>query len=243
MKGTERPAFYCLATTHRWKDYINLLHAPYTLWHLSYVVIGAAAAPSIHVERLLGTSLAFFLALGIGAHALDELNGRPLQTAIPARTLGLLGGISIAAAVGLGIASGLLITPWIFPFVALGGFIVVAYNLGLWNNRFHSDTWFALAWGAFPVLTSYWINAEKLGIGVALLACGCFALSLAQRTLSTQVRTIRRKVLNVEGTISMDDGTVLNIDKAGMVLASERSLRLLTLTISAFALGMLALHL
>lgn len=243
MKATERPAFYCLTTTHSWKDYINLLHAPYTLWHLSYVVIGATAAPSIHIDRLLGTGLAFFFALGIGAHALDELNGRPLRTAIPARTLSLLGGVSILTAVGLGIASALLITPWILPFVAFGGFIVVAYNLGLWNDRFHSDTWFALAWGAFPVLTSYWINAEKLGIGVALLACGCFALSLAQRTLSTHVRTIRRKVLNVEGTISMDDGTVVRIDKASMVLTSERSLRLLTMTILMFALGMLALRL
>jgi hypothetical protein len=69
-----RPAFYALAPGG-WRDYVTLLHPPYTLWHLSYVAIGAALAPHVEVERLVATLVAFFLAVGIGAHALDELNG------------------------------------------------------------------------------------------------------------------------------------------------------------------------
>ena len=38
---TSRPAFYALAPGG-WRDYVTLLHPPYTLWHLSYVAIGAA---------------------------------------------------------------------------------------------------------------------------------------------------------------------------------------------------------
>ena len=44
MTGTARPAFYALAPGG-WRDYVTLLHPPYTLWHLSYVVIGAGLAP------------------------------------------------------------------------------------------------------------------------------------------------------------------------------------------------------
>ena len=38
----DRPAFYALAPGG-WRDWWTLLHPPYTLWHLSYVALGAAA--------------------------------------------------------------------------------------------------------------------------------------------------------------------------------------------------------
>ncbi len=42
-----------------------------------------------------------------------------------------------------------------------GAFLVVAYNLELFGGRFHNDLWFALAWGAFPALTGFWVNALR----------------------------------------------------------------------------------
>jgi len=101
----QRPAFYALETGG-WRDYVTLLHPPYALWHLSYVVIGAALAPTLQAERLAWGLLAFALALGVGAHALDELNGRPLQTSIPRAILGVTAGLSIGAAVGIGLVAG-----------------------------------------------------------------------------------------------------------------------------------------
>ena len=98
MSTGKTPAFYALGASGAWKDYINLLHIPYTLWHLSYVVLGAAVASTVHVDRLLGTLLAFFLAMGIGAHALDELNGRPLGTKIPSPVLVILAVVSLTGA-------------------------------------------------------------------------------------------------------------------------------------------------
>ena len=80
---SERPAFYALSPGG-WRDYWSLLHPPYTLWHLSYVAMGAATADAIELAWLGETLLAFFLAMGVAAHALDELNGRPLGTRIPA---------------------------------------------------------------------------------------------------------------------------------------------------------------
>src|SRR5436190_21781735 len=82
----DRPAFYALRAGG-WRNLVTLLHPPYTAWHLSYVALGAAAAPTIHADRLLAALGAFFLAVGVSAHALDELNGRPLRTRLSDRTL------------------------------------------------------------------------------------------------------------------------------------------------------------
>lgn len=224
LSGETRPAFYALVPGG-WRDYVTLLHPPYTLWHLSYVVIGAALAPELRAGPLAAAVAAFFLAVGVGAHALDELNGRPLQTEIPAGLLRALAAVSIAAAVGIGIAGCFTVSPWLAPFVLFGGFIVVAYNLELLGGRFHNDVWFALAWGAFPALTGYFACAERLGV-VALVA-GAFATlaSLAQRQLSTQVRKVRRRVAAVEGRLDFRDGTSAAVTRETITRAPERALR------------------
>ena len=87
MSVEQRPAFYAMAPGGL-RDYVTLLHPPYTLCHLSYVAIGAALAPELPLDRLLWGLAAFALALGVGAHALDELNGRPLRTESPCRSRG-----------------------------------------------------------------------------------------------------------------------------------------------------------
>ena len=243
MTTGKTPAFYALAGTTAWKDYVNLLHIPYTLWHLSYVVLGAAIAPTVHVDRMIGTLVAFFLAVGIASHSLDELNGRPLSTRIPQGVLMGMAAVSLAGAMGLGVLAGLSETLWIFPFVAFGGFIVVFYNSGIWHDRFHSDFWFAFSWGAFPVLTSYWINASRLDAAAVLLAFGCFIFTLTQRTLSTQVRTVRRKAVRVEGTMELSDGSAVRLDIPTLIAVPERALFLLSGAIVTFAVSLLAFRL
>ena len=243
MATRKKPAFYALPGTKRWQDYLNLLHVPYTLWHLGYVVLGATIAPTVHVDRLLGTLLAFFLAVGIASHALDELHDRPLGTKIPSAILVSLAAISLAGAVALGIVAGMLESRWIFAFVAFGGFIAVFYNLGLWRDRFHSDLWFAFSWGAFPVLTSYWVNASRLDIAVVIVAAGCFFLTLAQRTLSTPVRTVRRKAVSVEGYIDLANGERIDLDSEKIIEVPERALALLGVAIVVLAVGLLTYRL
>src|SRR6266446_5432961 len=149
----ERAAFYALQPGG-WRDWWSLLHPPYTVWHLSYVVLGASTAPEIHVRWLLETLAAFFLAMGVGAHALDELQGRPLRTRIGSRILVASAVVGVAAAVGLGIDGMIEVSSWLGLFILFGAFIVPAYNLELFDGLFHSDIWFALAWGAFPALTA-----------------------------------------------------------------------------------------
>jgi hypothetical protein len=192
VSATTRPAFYALAPGG-WRDYVTLLHPPYTAWHLSYVVIGAALAPAWR-PGILGLALAaFFLGMGVAAHALDELQGRPLQTRIGRRTLRVLAVVSLAAAAAIGIGTAFHTTLWLLPFVAVGAFLAVAYNLELFGGLFHGTLWFALTWGALPVLATYVAAAET--IRVEALAAAVFAalVSWAQRILSTPVRTQRRQ--------------------------------------------------
>lgn len=191
MSASARPAFYALRPGG-WRDYVTLLHAPYTLWHLSYVALGAALVPHVRWGLLGWTVLAFLLAMGVGAHALDELNGRPLRTEIPSAALVTLALTSIAAASAIGIWVAASRTWWLLLFVAFGAFIVAAYNLELAGGRFHSDLWFALAWGAFPLLTAYFASARRLDWAPIAGAAFAVCTSLAQRVLSTEVRFARR---------------------------------------------------
>ena len=236
-----RPAFYALASGG-WRDYLTLLHAPYTAWHLAYVAIGAALTPEFALSRLLPTLGAFFLAVGIGAHALDELRGRPLQTRIPERVLVGLAAVSIAAAVGIGVVGAALVNPWIGAFVAAGAFFVVAYNLELFGGRFHGDAWFALAWGAFPLLTGFFAAAEELDAAAILGAAFAFALSLAQRRLSSRVRDVRRRVSRVTGTVKRRDGSSQELTAADLMDAEEGALRVLAAAVVALAAALVMMR-
>jgi len=237
-----RAAFYALAPGG-WRDYLTLLHPPYTAWHLSYVVIGAALAPELAVSRLLPTFLAFFLAVGIGAHALDERNGRPLGTRIPDAVLLALGAVSIGAAAAIGLYGAATVDPWIGAFVAAGVFIVCAYNLELAGGRFHSDLWFAVGWGAFPLVTAYFAQTGTIRTVTVLGALFAGAFSLGQRHLSTQVRDVRRRVTAVDGRIERRDGSREPVTRQSLIATSERALRSLAFATVALAGTLLVMRL
>jgi hypothetical protein len=242
-----RPAFYALSPGG-WRDLVTLLHPPYTAWHLSYVALGAAAAPQLHAARLWAALGAFFLAVGVAAHALDELHGHPLGTRLSDRTLSLLAGIALAGAVGIGIAGLFVVSPSLAPFVLAGAFLVLAYNLELFAGRFHTDFWFAAAWGAFPALTSFWANALGIhSLGEALAGVGvtaaCFGLSLAQRGLSTPARELRRRTVSVRGEQRLADGTVRELTQARLVAPLDGALKAVSASLVLLAIAMVAIRL
>lgn len=234
-----RPAFYALAPSG-WRDYVTLLHLPYTAWHLSYVVIGGCLAPLVAWGRLGAAVAAFGLAVGIGAHALDELRGRPLRTAIPNRVLVALAVVSIAAACAIGVAGAILFEPWILLLVPVGVLLVLAYNLELAGGRFHTDLWFGLAWGGFPVLCGYAAVAGAIGLVALLGAAFAVLVSLAQRALSSHVRFVRRRVVSVDGTLELSSGGQEQLDTRRLIAAEERALRLLTAAIVVLAGALVA---
>ncbi len=231
---TARPAYYA-AGPGRWRDWWTLLHPPYTAWHLAYVVIGASLAPHVRLSTLLATLLAFFLAVGLAAHALDEYHGRPLRTQIPGAVLLTVAIVALAGAVGLGVV-GVSRVGWVLvPFMVAGPLLVVAYNAELFGGIVHTDVGFAAAWGAFPLLTSYVAQTGTVSAGSALAAGAAFAFSAAQRSLSTPARLIRRRSTSVTGVISLTDGTTLPVDADRMLAPLERALRAMVWSIVLLA--------
>ena len=219
-----RPAFYA-AGPGRWRDWWTLLHPPYTAWHLSYCVIGASLAPHIYLSRLLVTVIAFFLAVGVSAHALDELHGRPLGTAIPPWALIAVTVAGLAGALALGVFGVLRAGPLLVPFMIIGPVLVIAYNAELFGGIVHTDLGFAAAWGAFPALTGYVAEDGTLSAAAVIAAAGALALSAAQRRLSTPARMLRRRVTAVEGTITFADGRTAQLTQALLLTPLERALR------------------
>lgn len=217
-----RPAFYALGSGG-WRDYVTILHPPYTLWHLSYVAVGAALAPHFHLNRMLWALLSFFLAMGIAAHALDELKGRPLKTRIPSAVLVAVATISLIGASAIGVGAARAWGWWLLAFVVVGAAVVPLYNLEL---ALHNDWGFALTWGAFPTLTGYFVEAQTLRVEAVAAAGYAVALSLAQRALSTPVRQARRER-----------------DTTAGVEPLERTLRLLTWASVVLAVALVAARL
>jgi hypothetical protein len=237
-----RPAFYALAPGS-WRDYVTLLHPPYTAWHVSYVVIGGCLASGVAWGRLTAAAVAFALAMGVGAHALDELKGRPLQTRIPSLVLVGLAVVSVAGACAIGLLVLVPFRPWLALLVPVGVFLVASYNLELWGGRFHTGLWFALGWGAFPFVCGYAVVSGTID-GVALLgALFATLLSLVQRALSTPVRHVRRRVRKVHGEIELFDGRIEPVDAASLMAAPETGLRLLAATTVVLAVALVAFRL
>ncbi len=236
-----RPAFYALASGG-WRDLITLLHPPYTAWHLSYVALGAAAAPTLHLDRLAWALVAFFLAVGVSAHALDELSGRPLRTALSRATLVTLAVAGLAGAVAIGVAGIIVVSPLLLPLVVAGAALVPLYNLELAGGRFHNDAWFAIAWGGFPAFTGYFSSALTIRPAGILVTAACCLLSVAQRRLSTPVRELRRRTAHVHGEQTLTDGRVVELDSARLAAPLEGALSALSLALVLLAAGLVAVR-
>jgi hypothetical protein len=234
--STGRPAFYAVGRgSGGVGDWVTLLHPPYTLWHLSYVVFGAAVMPDLVLWKLAGTVFAFFLAVGIGAHALDELQDRPLRTGISSRVLAATAAVSIVVAMVMGMVFGGL---KLLPFVVAGGILVTGYNLELFGGLLHSDVWFGIAWGAFPALVGAYAQHWTLSLGALAASVAAFFLSMGQRALSTPARALRRRVSAVVVRLTYTDGSERNLGRAELLAPIERALRYFVCATSAVALAM-----
>jgi hypothetical protein len=237
IEPERRPAYYS-ARTGGWHDWWTILHPPYTAWHLSYVVIGACLAPHVDGGRLLMTLAAFFAAVGVAAHALDELHGRPLRTEISSRALVIAAGLGLAVAVAIGVV-GVVRVGWVLlPFVIVGPVLALAYNLEWFGGFVHTDLGFALSWGAFPVVTAYVAQTDTIRASAIVAAVAATGLSLAQRALSTPARMLRRKVASVDGSMVHADGTVVPITHASLLAPLEFTLRALSWSVVALAVAL-----
>jgi hypothetical protein len=244
---TEPPAYYA-RRGGLLADCWTLLHPPYTLWHLSYAVLGAALAPHVSWTPLLLTVLAFFLAVGVAAHALDERAGHPLGTRFGDRGLVVAAAVALLVAVALGLYGAFRWDGTNWPLAAavpVGIVLVVGYNLELAGGLLHDDLTFALGWGGFPVVVGYLAQFPGLGAHAFAAVAGAgaaVALTYAQRRLSTPARQLRRRTTGVAGSLESADGSVVPLDRATLLAPLEGALRAMSWGVSLVALAVLLTH-
>ena len=219
---------------------VTILHPPYTAWHLANVAIGAALAPTFVLWRLGAALGAYFLALGIGCHALDELAGRPLGTHLSRSQLIWLAVLGLGGAIGLGILGAVIVSAWLIPLILIGTFLALAYNLELFGGRFHTTFWMVVAWAGVPVFTGWFVEATDVRLEPILVAIGCCLLAVAQRRLSTQARELRRHTLSFTGIQTLRDGSVRQIDSKSILVPLERTLSALWMAMVILAVGLVA---
>jgi len=244
---TEPPAYYA-RRGGLLADCWTLLHPPYTLWHLSYAVLGAALAPHVSWTPLLLTVLAFFLAVGVAAHALDERAGHPLGTRFGDRGLVVAAAVALLVAVALGLYGAFRWDGTNWPLAAavpVGIVLVVGYNLELAGGLLHDDLTFALGWGGFPVVVGYLAQFPGLGAHAFAAVAGAgaaVALTYGQRRLSTPARQLRRRTTGVAGSLESADGSVVPLDRATLLAPLEGALRAMSWGVSLVALAVLLTH-
>ena len=210
--------------------------------HLSLVTVGACLVGPVNAVKLVVTLAAFFLAVGVGAHALDELHSRPMKTAIPSSHLVGAAIIGLGGAVALGIIGMFIVSPYLALFIVVGVVIAVGYNLEILDGRLHTAAVVDLGWGAFPILTAYF--AQHHGISLASLFAAAFGalLTRIQQVLSTPARDPRRRSQSVEGEIVHLDGTSTPITRASLLLPLERALMTLCWAGAVIAVSLLLLR-
>jgi hypothetical protein len=221
----------------RWGDLIAILHPPYTAWHLSHVLLGAVIAPRFDAKIAIGTLVAFFFGLGIGAHALDELHGRPLRTSLGRSALIVLGVAGMLAAAAVAVVGAVIVSMWVLAWAAAGIVLAVGYAFER-PHPLHTPLGFGLAWGAFPTLVGYWAQVETITLPALLVAGATTLLSMAQRALSTPARNLRRTVDRAEMILERAHSTE-RWKEDEILITWERPLKLLAATVVLLAIGLL----
>jgi hypothetical protein len=211
--------------------------------HLSLVTIGACLSAPVNTTKLLATLAAFFLAVGLGAHCLDELHSRPLKTTIPASHLIGAAIAGLGGAVTLGVVGMYIVSSYLVIFIVLGVVIAVGYNLEILGGRLHTATVVVFGWGAFPILTAYFAQHDALSVA-SLFAAGFGALvTRIQQLLSTPARDLRRRVQSIDGEIVRLDGTSTPITRSSLLQPLERALKALCWAGVALAISLVILRL
>lgn len=175
--------------------FIGLLFLPYTGMVLAYTVIGSMLADAVHWDRVGAILVIYFLALGIGAHALDALGSKgvkPWGAVFSVRQLWVLAISSIVAAYAIGIYYMVLYTPLLWLIAIPEGFFVFAYNLEWFKGRFHTDAWFAFSWGSLPVLAGYILQTNRISAAALLVAAAMGLLSLVEIRASRPYKELKR---------------------------------------------------
>jgi Flp pilus assembly protein TadB len=92
---------------------------------------------------------------------------------------------------------------------------VLAYNLEWFGGRFHRDSWFALSWGALPVLAGYVLQTNTISVSALLVALAMALLSLVEIKASRPYKEYKRSNADAEQAARLE--AILKSLSAGVI--------------------------
>lgn len=205
----------------RFRTFVGLLFLPYTGMVLAYVAIGSMLAETIHWDRMVALLGIYFLALGIGAHALDAIGGsgeKPWGRVFTRSQLWTLATVSIIAAYAIGVYYMVRYVPLLWPIAIAEGFFVFAYNLEWLKGRFHTDSWFAFSWGSLPVLAGYVMQTNSVSLAVLIVAASMGLLSLVEIKASRPYKELKRAGADAGSAHARTLEAILKCVSGGVIL-------------------------
>jgi len=213
----------------KFRIFLGLLFLPYTGMVLAYTVIGATLAETIDPQRVVALAIAYFLGLGIAAHALDALGNRGVKPwgahFSPAQLWGLVI-ITSLLALAILVYYASRYTPFLWPIGLLEFFFLFAYNREWFKGRFHTDGWFFFSWGVLPVLAGYVMQTNRLSFASLSVALAAGLFALVEITASRPYKILKRT----------PDQEAASLGQSAIY---ERILKSISLGVIVLALGML----
>ena len=228
----------------------TIMHLPYTSMVLSYILIGAMFSPTIYLDRVVLTVLAYFLGLGLSAHALNELHAAHWTEALGKSELTVLFVVPLIGAFSIGaygtlqllaVSRSILPPALLVTLILLETFFLFAYNIDAFGGRFHGDFSFAFSWAALPTLISYFVNALTITAAALFVALAMAATASIEINLSRWCKELRRRSALSE--LQFADGTRQRMNTLELVAGPEKALKLIVVVVDMIAISLIAYRL
>ena len=208
----------------KFRAFIGMLFLPYTGMCISFTIIGSMLSESILWDRVLSIFIIYFLALGVSAHAADNLGSKKIKpwgnffTTFELKLM-VIGGLSVSYAIGIYYI--IIFVPLLLIIAIIEGFFLFAYNFELFNGFFHNNFWFAVSWGSLPLLAGFVIQTNSISILSLFSSTIAFLIAYSEIRISRIYKELKRKPQDIVN---------YNIKKL------ELYLKILSLTTISFAI-------
>src|ERR671910_1044091 len=180
----------------KFRAFIGMLFLPYTGMCVSFTIIGSMLSESIQWDRVLSIFVIYFLALGVSAHAADNLGSKKIKpwgsffTAFELKLM-VIGGLFVSYV--LGIYYIITFVPLLLIIAIIEGFFLFAYNFELFNGFFHNNFWFAISWGSLPLLAGFVIQTNSISILSLIASIIAFLVAYVEIRISRKYKELKRK--------------------------------------------------
>jgi hypothetical protein len=179
----------------KFRIFVGMLFLPYTGMCISFSIVGSLLSPTtIMWDRIVAIVIIYFAALGISAHAADNIGSKKKPWGDLFSNLELLimlvCGLVVAYAIGAYYI--IFYVPLLLPIAILEGFFLFAYNYEIWNGFFHNNFWFAVSWGSMPLLAGYVMQTNSISYVPLLISTAAFLISYIEIKLSRRYKEFRQ---------------------------------------------------